>query len=121
MINYESLIGNQGNIYPMAGWSIQPGRIVTGATTLDTTYYRVEADTTAAPFIITLPLDPQPALTYEIEDGAAAGSFGTNNLTIDGNGKSINGAGTLVLNANFASRFLRYNGTRWIVIAQGPV
>ena len=121
----ESLIYNRDNIYPFAGYYVLAATPITTNTTLEATtatkgFWLVYVDTTAAPFTITL---PPPAncfegLSYHFVDNKSTGSFGTNNLTISGNGALINGAGSLILNTNFASVQLRYNGTSWIVFTK---
>lgn len=121
-INLESLKYNRNQIYPLAGYEFSPGAglKVTSDTTLKAgRSWLILADTTAAPFSVFLPAAPLEGNMFLIVDNGPNGSFATNSLTIDGAGKSINGAGTLVLNANFAARLLRYNGTQWVVLHRG--
>jgi hypothetical protein len=116
----EALFGNQGSIYPFAGYNILFGTPHTSSGTLDVSEWLVYADTTAGPFSLLLPAVPYEGQSYKFVDNAPAGSFAANNLTINGNGKTINGAATLVLSTNFASYELRYNGTNWIIFNKAP-
>jgi hypothetical protein len=121
-IAQEALYGNQNSIYPVAGINILAGYPVTTAgTVLTNNQWLILADTTLGAFTVKLIPTPFVGQTYQIVDNAPNGSFTANNLTIDGNGYQINGANTLVLAANYASRFIRFNGTRWIIVAQGAV
>lgn len=67
--------------------------------------------TTAGATTVTLPAAPTTGdeVTVCDDKGDAAG----NNITINGNGKNINGAATLVLNSNGAWATVVYNGTQW--------
>lgn len=49
-----------------------------------------------------------------IKDGK--GDAGTNNITIQGNGKNIDGASSKVISTNYDVRRLIYNGTEWSTI-----
>ena len=61
---------------------------------------------------ITLPASPQTGeVHYIIDEGGAAASH---NITIAGNGKTING--TTTISVNFGHVTLRYNGVAWFVI-----
>jgi len=121
----EALIYNRGNIYSFAGYYVLQGTSITAAVTLETTkettgFWLVNADTTLGAFSITLPpvANCYEGLAYHFVDNKSTGSFGANNLTILGNGALINGAASLVLNTNFASVQLRFNGTSWIVFTK---
>jgi hypothetical protein len=41
------------------------------------------------------------------------GSAGSNNITISGNGKNIDGSGSKSISTNYGSTTLMYNGTQW--------
>jgi hypothetical protein len=64
-----------------------------------------------APTTITLPSSPPVGKTYIIKDGR--GDAATNNITVNGNGKNIDGAASFVININYGSLSLVYNGTQW--------
>ena len=53
---------------------------------------RILADTSAGGFILYLP--PSPSVGDAVMIADAKGTFATNNLTVDGNGKDINGSAT---------------------------
>ena len=42
----------------------------------------------------------------------------TNNVVIDGNGKTIDGQASVTLGVQYAFRRIQYNGTAWFVIGQ---
>ena len=70
---------------------------------------------TASPRTINLPASPVRGRKLIIMDGT--GSAATNNITISGNGKNINGSASLVISTNYQAKTLIYNGTRWIIIS----
>lgn len=63
---------------------------------------------------ITLPASPSTSRSLIIKDGK--GDSSTFNITIDGNGKTIDGSASLVLDFNFQAIEIVYNGTEWNVI-----
>lgn len=70
---------------------------------------------TAAARTITMPassLVTGQRWTVKDESGGAA----TNNITVNGNGKNIDGAATYVINTNFGSVDIYYNGSNFFVI-----
>lgn len=48
-----------------------------------------------------------------IDSGGTAGTF---NITIEGNGNTINGQSTKVLNSNYATAAFLYNGVEWNIV-----
>ena len=60
---------------------------------------------------VNLPSSPTTGQTFVIMDGK--GDAATNNITIAPASGNINGASTLVLNTNYASAEVTYNGTQW--------
>lgn len=81
----------------------------TAAYTLTKSDYIVEGNATTAAFSLTLPAAPVTGQVYYI----VRTNSGANNLTIDGNGKNINGSATLVLTTQYEAAQLVYNGTEW--------
>jgi len=69
-------------------------------------------DASTAGFTVTLPAAPYEGQTYHFSENANS----ANAVLIDGNGKNVNGAASLTMNAAFRQRVLRYNGTQWIVV-----
>jgi hypothetical protein len=77
----------------------------------------VLADTSGGAFTVTLPATPSTGAQVVVAD--AAGTWGTNNLTIGRNGSNIAGvAQDLVCDISGVSVQLVYDGTGWDVYAQ---
>lgn len=122
----ESLKYNVGQVYPAAGFEHVSKQTVTSATTLTFGDSRhVHTDTTGGAFTLTLPATPYEGCTFVICDGAAAGSWNTNNLTLSGNSKNIIASGaaaaaTLTLSTRSQTITVRFNATSdcWHVIAK---
>ena len=72
------------------------------------------ADTSAN--VITVTLQAEPILGNKVTIHDNTGSFATNNLTVNGNGKNINGNATLVLSEDNSTTRLIYNGNEWRII-----
>lgn len=115
-------------VWQFAGVENPTSKAVAAATTLaDSDSRLVAADTTAAAFSLTLPASPYNGMEFRVYDGAAAGSWHTNNLTIDGNGNSIVVAGaasaaTVVLSQRSGAVDLRYDSTSdlWHAMVSPP-
>lgn len=76
---------------------------------------RLQCNLTAA---TTLKLDPYPTDGQRLKVIDVLGNFGTNNLTLDGNGRSISGNSTLVLSTNDVRKefFYRADLGEWVEI-----
>lgn len=83
----------------------------TSAYTITTSDYLVIGDTTSSSFSIKLPASPSTGDPYVIKKSVAA-----NTLTIDGNGKNIDGAATIAVTTQYVSYSLIYNGTEWSIV-----
>lgn len=87
---------------------------VTPYAVLGTDYF-ITTDTTGGILTLTLPAAPATGRTLIVYDGV--GQAAANNVTIDGNGKSIaaagTSAGTKTLTTAYSSMTLTYNGTLW--------
>ncbi len=95
------------------GFEIVGGQTVTSATTLTSDSGRlIQLDASGAPFTLTFPPLPYVGMTFILSE--IAGSV--NLVTVDGNGKSINGGPSLLMNGAYRQRWVRYNGVQWIVI-----
>jgi len=93
---------------------VAPTKVITAGASyaaLSTDYYIVVDKTVGSATAINLPGAPGTGATYIIKDGK--GDAGTNNITINGNGKNIDGAATFILAFNFQSVELIYSGTSW--------
>lgn len=66
-----------------------------------------------APSTINLPASPAAGLTYLVKD--CAGDAATQNITISPNTGLIDGASTFVVNQNYQSTAVTYDGTQWRV------
>ena len=73
---------------------------------------RILADTaTTAAFTVTLLASPKTGWTVYFHD--PNGNWATDNLTLDGNGKNVMGASTLVLSTNNDTLGVVYSGSEW--------
>lgn len=63
---------------------------------------------------VTLPVSPDTGKIVVIKDGN--GNAETYNITIQGNGRMIDGVPSKIINTNYASLTLVYNGTSWNII-----
>lgn len=65
---------------------------------------------------VTLPASPAASRSLIVKDGA--GNAASYNITLDGNGKNIDGQATQILNVDYEALEIIYNGTEWNIIAQ---
>lgn len=90
--------------------------VIPNSSTITTTYQvlasdqRLYIDSSGGAFTITLEASPTTNRVLEIID--SVGSCGTNNVTIAGNGKNINGSASGVITSNYESWSILYNGTQ---------
>lgn len=75
--------------------------------------YVIIVDTTSARTITPL-ASPKTGQTYRIKDNT--GTAGSNNITVTPSGKNIDGAASHVINTNFGSIDIVFNGTQWNVV-----
>ena len=68
------------------------------------------------PSAVTVNLIANPVTNQQITIKDGAGNASTYNITITPNSGNIDGASSLVLNNNYASVDLVYNGTQWNVV-----
>lgn len=108
-------------LHKALGFECPTSKAVTADTTLTAADPRnVAADTTSAALALTLPAVPYDGMEYRIFDGAAAGSWNTNNVTLTGvsggAGKQIAMSGaaaanTVTLSTRSGSVTVRYYAT----------
>jgi hypothetical protein len=67
-----------------------------------------------AAITLTFPASPAAGEYHDVKD--ADGAFSTYSVTVNGNGKNIDGAATFVMTANYGSNRFVYNGTKWLVL-----
>lgn len=121
MTLFEVLRWSAGKIAQFAGVEIASAKAVTSATALVSGDGRmIRTDTTGGAFNLDLPASPYNGMQFTIYDGAAAGSWNTNNLTVrgvvGGSGKQIvisgaAAADTVVLSTRSQSISFRYDST----------
>lgn len=105
------------NILKTSSGRIQNVRVVTaaGAVTVATTDDVIVVNKgTGAATAANLPATPATGTRFTIKDGK--GDAGTNNITITPAAGNIDGAGTYVMNINYQSVTVVYNGTQWNII-----
>lgn len=77
--------------------------------TISSTEDHIDMDATAGAKIVKLPASPVTGREVSVAKTDAGG----NAVTVNGNGKNINGAGTSVLSAQYDSEVYLYTGTEW--------
>lgn len=70
-------------------------------------------DTTSGAVTVKLPASSGIQIGHRVRVIDSKRQFGTNACTVDGNGKNINGASTLVLNVQDGGGEFTWNGTTW--------
>lgn len=123
VLNASGAAGGVDVIAGTNGISLQSGLIkqVVNKVAGDSPYallgtdYCVACDTSAGVISVTLPASPATGrMVLVVDEG---GSAGANNITVNGNGKNIAGAGTLaatdIIDSNYGTMLLIYNGTFW--------
>lgn len=89
--------------------------IASGGVTVESDDYVITMNKTVpATTAITLPASPAISRSLIFKDGA--GNAATYNITIDGNGKTIDGQSSLVVDSDWGSFELIYNGAEWNAI-----
>lgn len=82
----------------------------TGSTASLATYCRV--NTAVGALSLNAPRGAQPGDAFSVQD--IANQAAANNITISGNGATIDGAASLVLNTNGALASLMWDGSQWV-------
>lgn len=92
-------------------------RVITtsgAVTVLKYDYILVINKTVGAATTLNLPANPSIGDYYTIKDGK--GDAGANNITVTPAAGNIDGGGTYVMNTNYQSVTVVYNGTQWNII-----
>lgn len=106
-----------GGILRADGGQVGGVRVVTaaGAVTVTTSDYTIVVNkTVGAATTVNLPASPLTGTVFYVKDGK--GDAATNNITLTPAAGNIDGAGTLVINANYGGYQLVYNGTAWNIV-----
>lgn len=98
------------------GWSAALTVATANYTALTSDNVIVVNKSTGSATTITLPASPASGEIKIVKDGK--GDAKTNNITIAGNGKNIDGTASRTINVNYGSFCLVYNGTQWNVWAE---
>ena len=107
---------------PLTVQLIMKATVITSGATSGS-HYSVSATTdqiivvdksSASASYLDLPASPTTGTTYRIKDGK--GDAATNNITIAPASGTIDGDSNVIINANYASVDLVYNGTEWNII-----
>jgi hypothetical protein len=89
-------------------------------TPITTNYTVLSTDSTiavgaiGAPITITLPATPKIGDFLYLKD--VTGVAATHNITISGNGNTIDGSATSDITTNFGARVLEYTGSEWSLV-----
>ncbi|HUC70368.1 MAG TPA: hypothetical protein VMS01_04170 [Stellaceae bacterium] len=95
---------------------VGPVRVVTasGAVTMATTDNTIEVDkTTGAATTVNLVSSPTPGTRLCVKDGK--GDASANNITLSPAAGNIDGGATFIMNQNYQSTCIQYDGTKWII------
>ena len=113
--NHEQGLQAHSTVWTGAFWLTPTVKTSSGAYVVGNTETLIVINkSVAATTTVTLQASPTTGRVLIVKDGK--GDAGANNITIDGNGKTIDGAGTKVINTNYDVRRLAYNGTEWNLI-----
>lgn len=114
----EVLVVEDGGVLNHQAAKIDKVRVVTGAGSVTvsatTDYVVIVNKSSGAATTVNLPSSPATGLIFVIKDGK--GDAATNNITLTPAAGNIDGAGTYVMNQNYQSATIVYNGTQWNII-----
>lgn len=100
--NYLNLLGADRSV-----WSSN----FTANVTVNDGYDFIPVNTTGGVVTVTLPSSPKTGKTYTVAD--VSGTANTNNITVAGNGKNINGVSSQTISTNYGTLTITYNGSGW--------
>jgi len=104
-VSYESVAPSINKV------QLQVSTKTSGPYTITPPDYLIIGNTTAGSFSVLLPAAPAVGDSYCIKKSVAA-----NTLTLDGNGKNIDGSATISITTRYTSYVVIYNGTEWSII-----
>lgn len=114
-----NMFASQANVDSSGTILLPGGQIVNGVLVSSASYFMQQTDwlvisTATIARTIYLPSAPDTWQYHNIKDGA--GNSKNKNLTIDGNGKTIDGNASAVINGKYTCLSFVYNGTEWNII-----
>ena len=86
----------------------------TGTSTIAAATTFAAVNSTSGGFTLSLEASPATGKLLYVKD--VGGQTGTNNVTLAGNGKTIDGAANFLFAGNYTSLTLVYNGTEWSIV-----
>jgi len=98
----------------------QLGSSITTVTPITTNYTVLSTDCTiavgaiVAPITVTLPATPSLGRVIYVKDVTGVGA--TQNITVSGNGNTIDGSATSLISTNFGSLALEFTGVEWSIV-----
>lgn len=134
-VNFSNLSSNKGTVVIDSALTATPNATLIGnlqingsqnivvTTPVSYPYTVLSTDSfisasSASPNTILLPASPESGMCLVIQD--ATGNASINNITIDGNGNSINGSSTIVISTNYGRAILNFNSTSWLAVENSP-
>lgn len=113
MIPQEAKYFGRGQVWWGAGFEHLTSKTVTAETTLTANDSRlVTFDASGGIFPTHLPATPYEGMMFIFSENVGSATA----MTVDGNGKNIDGNPDATLNVPYRSRWYRYNGTQWITV-----
>lgn len=104
---------NVPDILQNAGFEWTEGDALTADTTLVQGSYRLQpVDPSGGTFTLTLPEDPYEGMLFGIKNVTSSAT----NITVDGNGENIEGAGSYLFGGPYRTRWLQYGATQWQIV-----
>jgi len=113
--NHEQGLQEHSTVWTGMLWPHVAVKTDSGGYTVGTTETVVVINKgTGASTTVTLPSSPNTDRLLIIKDGK--GDANTNNITVSGNGKNIDGSSSNTINTSYGVLRIVYNGTQWNVI-----
>jgi hypothetical protein len=100
--------------YMMTGQRVRIDNISTTPFDITDGYFILAVDTSGGAKVINLPATPLIGDLYQIKD--KTGNAAANTITINGNGNNIDSSSSYLINANYGTVILVFNGTSWSVL-----